>query len=149
MPTCNEGSAELEPGAEKGRRWPVLTSQIRNLKCCCTNCSRQRNTMSDRLKLPVCKMASGWNKIGKEVRSCTPPSTLNLAASVPLLRIRGCIAHICIKPEIGIECSPPNPVPVCSGSMTCLPWEMVGDQTNGPSLYSTKRFQTSVRPSFH
>lgn len=150
MPPCKKRSAELEAGAEKGCRQPnLLTSQIRNLKCCCINCSWQKNSMSDRLKPPVCRMALGWNKTGNEVWSCTHPSILNLAASVPLLCIWGSVAHICTKPDMRIAYSSPNPVPVCPGSMTGLPWEMAGNQTKGPSLYSTKWWQTSLGPNCH
>jgi len=82
MPHCIKGSAKTQPGAhvhggqlregclatgshragppEKGLRQPhILTGQIRNLKSCCTNCSQQRNIMSDQLKLPACRMDLG------------------------------------------------------------------------------------------
>lgn len=79
MPRRNKGSAKLQLGArvcggwlkwgcpaphshrggppeEVLRQFNILTGQMGNLKCCCRNCSQQRNIMSDRLKLPACRM---------------------------------------------------------------------------------------------
>lgn len=77
----------------------------------------------------------------------SPTYHLNWAASVPSPCIWGCIAHIYVKPELGIAHSSPNPLPVCSGSTAGLPWEAVGNRTDGTSLHRTKWLQTSVRPS--
>lgn len=170
MPHCNKWSAELctpvcsrwlgegclatcshrGSSPEVLRQPNILTGQIRNLKCCCTNYSQQKNITSDWLKLPACRrdlrLKLNWQQ-SMWLHSST--YRLNLAASVPSLCICGSIAHIYAKHKMSIAYSSSNPVPVCSGSMTSLPWETLGNQTDGPSSYSTKWLQTLLGPSFH
>lgn len=140
----NKGSAKLEPGAgRRHRQINTLPSQIRYLKCGCTKCSQWTNTTTEWLKLHACRMALGWTKTSNSADSCTYPPTLNLAASIPSLCIWGCSAPICIKPQMGIVSSFPNPVSVCFGKKTGLPWGTVGNWTNGQQL------QTALGTSFH